>query len=120
VENSGPPSIRNSTFDAPRVRQWSWTCVGALQSTGDGGPVNVRICTVEATVEVGAAAVLAVGATGTVEVGAAVAVAGLVVEVDDGGLVGVDCLALLEHAASTTKAAGTVSEASRVLGIGRS
>jgi hypothetical protein len=36
-----------STRAAPRVVHFSSTIVGALHSTGDGGPVNVSMCTVD-------------------------------------------------------------------------
>jgi hypothetical protein len=39
--------MRSSTRAAPRVVHFSSTIVGALHSTGDGGPVNVSMCTVD-------------------------------------------------------------------------
>ena len=99
VENTGPPSIRSSTFDAPRVVQCSCTCVGALHETGDDGPVSATIATVE---ELGATVVEAAGAA-------------MIVVVD-----GCDSFALLEHAPGTRLATKRASGASRTLDIGRS
>jgi hypothetical protein len=111
VEKIAPPSIRSSTLVAPSVFQWSWTCVGALHVTGDGGPVSERIFTVDEGGGVVGGAVVPV-VDGVVEVEVEV---GLVARV----VLGVD-LVLLEHAVSTTNPTITASGASRTLGIGRS